>query len=71
MAVGRQVIATGAVAWKRVLCIPPLRNGGASAGPGSIDPLRHRLPRSHCGKDVRRSLYRLWSLDGKQLLPAQ
>ena len=44
MAFGRQVIATGAVVWKRVLRIPPMRHGGASARPGAIDPLRLRRP---------------------------
>ena len=45
MAFGWQVIATGAVVWKRVLRIPPMRHGGASSGPGSIDPLRLRRPK--------------------------
>ena len=42
MAFGRKVIDTGAVAWKRVLRIPPMRHGGASARPFAIELLRPR-----------------------------
>ena len=45
IAFGRQVIASGAVVWRQVLCKPRLRHVGAVAWPDSIDKLRLRLPR--------------------------
>ena len=44
MAFGRQVLASGAVVWKRVLCIPPMQHGVASAWPGAINKLRLKRP---------------------------
>ena len=57
MAFGWQVIATGAVVWKRVLRIPPVRHWGASA--------RHCDRRGQFGKDVWGIMYRLLRLEGK------
>ena len=60
MAFERQVIDTGAVAWNRVLRIPPIGGFGA---------LALKYPPNQFRGDVRECPRRLWRLEGKKLLP--